>query len=108
MLAYITIPPTRRTPIQHFGRRSRLSPKVQRNNFLLLSSPLTTAIGPTRKPLRRHRISGVGGEADPSGAPGGGLILTRNRRGPRRALPYGRRPRIGPRSNSSSMRPLAN
>src|SRR5215471_6435580 len=42
------MPPTRRTPIQHFGRRSRLSPKVQRNNFLLLSSPLTTAIGPTR------------------------------------------------------------
>jgi hypothetical protein len=29
-------------------RRSRLSPKVQRNNFLLLSSPLTTAIGTTR------------------------------------------------------------
>jgi hypothetical protein len=40
------MPPTRRTPIQHFGRRSRLSPKVQRNNFLQLSSPLTTAIGP--------------------------------------------------------------
>jgi hypothetical protein len=31
-----------------FGRRSRLSPKVQRNNFLLLSSPLTTAIGTKR------------------------------------------------------------
>jgi hypothetical protein len=31
-----------------FWRRSRLSPKVRRNNFLLLSSPLTTAIGPSR------------------------------------------------------------
>src|SRR5215469_16998412 len=38
------MPPTRRTPIQHFGRRSRLSPKEQRNNFLLLSSPLTTQL----------------------------------------------------------------
>jgi hypothetical protein len=32
----------------------------------------------------------------------------KNRRGPCRALPYGRRHRIGPRSNSPSMRPLAN
>jgi len=32
-----------------FWRRSRLSPKVQRNNFLLLSSPLTTAIGTWKK-----------------------------------------------------------
>jgi len=31
-----------------FWRRSRLSPKVQRNNFLLLSSPLTTALGTER------------------------------------------------------------
>ena len=46
------MPPTRRTPIQHFGRRSRLSPKVQRNNFLLLSSPLTTAIGTYRGGIR--------------------------------------------------------
>lgn len=28
-------PPTRRTPIQHYGRRSRSPAKVQRNNFLL-------------------------------------------------------------------------
>jgi hypothetical protein len=45
MLAYMNDASNRRTPIQHFGRRSRLSPKVQRNSFLLLSSPLTTAIG---------------------------------------------------------------
>ena len=32
-----------------FWRRSRLSPKVQRNNFLLLSSPLTTALGTWKK-----------------------------------------------------------
>jgi len=32
-----------------FWRRSRLSPKVQRHNFLLLSSPLTTAIGTWKK-----------------------------------------------------------
>ena len=36
-------------PAEHFGRRSRLSPKVQRNNFLLLSSPLTTALGTWKK-----------------------------------------------------------
>jgi hypothetical protein len=48
MLAYMNDASTRRTPIQHFGRRSRLSPKVQRSNFLLLSSPLTTAIGTTQ------------------------------------------------------------
>jgi len=49
MLAYMNDAPTRRTPIQHFGRRSRLSPKVQRNNFLLLSSPLTTEMGQVKQ-----------------------------------------------------------
>jgi hypothetical protein len=39
-----------------FGRRSRLSPKVQRNNFLLLSNPLTTAIGPWLKTAALQRF----------------------------------------------------
>src|SRR6516164_6203803 len=51
------MPPTRRTPIQHFGRRSRLSPKVQRNNFLLLSSPLTTQLAPLRRSPRCERMT---------------------------------------------------
>ena len=45
---------------------SRLSPKVQRNNFLLLSSPLTTAIGTTRKCLRGRIISAYWGDAGPA------------------------------------------
>ena len=44
MLAYMNDASSPQKRIQHFGRRSRLSPKVRRNNFLLLSSPLTTAI----------------------------------------------------------------
>jgi|SRR5262249_45536479 len=58
------MPPTRRTPIQHFGRRSRLSPKAQRNNFLLLSSPLTTAIGTKRTLKSINLMSAFEGKAE--------------------------------------------
>ena len=47
MLAYMNDASNPQNAYPAFWRRSRLSPKVQRNNFLLLSSPLTTAIGTT-------------------------------------------------------------
>lgn len=56
--------PTRRTPIQHFGRRSKLSPKVQPNNFLLLSNPLTTEIGTKRHFAAERKFGTFWIEAD--------------------------------------------
>jgi hypothetical protein len=66
MLAYMNNASNRQNTYPAFWRRSRLAPRVHRNNFLLLSSPLTTAIGTLATCQRELRMSASAGRAEAS------------------------------------------